>query len=54
MGNPIEIDGGYPKLELPPPLKGQHTMEILEELGYSQSEVQKMVSEGVVYGTPPI
>ncbi|MBU1206521.1 MAG: CoA transferase [Proteobacteria bacterium] len=49
MGNPIEIDGEYLTLELPPPLKGEHTIAILDELGYSHSEIQVMLSQGVVY-----
>ncbi len=50
MGNPIEIDGQYLTLELPPPLKGEHTDEILKELGYSRNEIQGMLSEGIAYG----
>jgi len=54
MGNPIEIDGEYLKLELPPPLKGEHTIEILEELGYGQTEIQTMLSQGIIYNPPVI
>lgn len=50
MRNAIEIDGEYLTLELPPPLKGEHTNAILDELGYSHSEIQVMLSQGVVYG----
>ena len=50
MGNPIEIDGQYLTLGLPPPLKGEHTNEILKELGYNHNEIQAMFSEGIVYG----
>ena len=49
MWNPIEIDGEYLTLELPSPLKGEHTIAILDELGYSHSEIQVMLSQGVVY-----
>lgn len=49
MGNPIEIDGEYASLELPPPLKGQHTVEVLEELGYDFSEIHSLVAQGIVY-----
>ncbi len=54
MGNPIEIDGEYLTLELPPPLKGEHTNEILEELGYSHNEIQAMLSQGIVYSLATI
>ncbi len=50
MGNPIEMDGQFLTLELPPPLKGEHTHEILKELGYSPEEIQAMISEGIAYG----
>lgn len=50
MGNPIEMDGEYFPLTIPPPLKGEHSIAILKELGYSHSEIQVMLSQGVVYG----
>jgi crotonobetainyl-CoA:carnitine CoA-transferase CaiB-like acyl-CoA transferase len=33
----------------PPPLVGEHTVEILEWLGYTQSEMDELKSQGVVY-----
>jgi crotonobetainyl-CoA:carnitine CoA-transferase CaiB-like acyl-CoA transferase len=33
----------------PPPLVGEHTIEILEWLGYSQAEIEELRAEGVVY-----
>jgi crotonobetainyl-CoA:carnitine CoA-transferase CaiB-like acyl-CoA transferase len=33
----------------PPPLVGQHTVEILEWLGYTQTEMEELKSQGVVY-----
>ncbi|WWD01314.1 hypothetical protein V866_008257 [Kwoniella sp. B9012] len=41
-------DGMKPKLYRPPPYLGQHTDEILMELGYEEHEVRKMKEEGVV------
>ncbi|HCF49866.1 MAG TPA: carnitine dehydratase [Syntrophomonas sp.] len=47
-GNPIKF-GAYEALaELPPPFKGQHTPEVLRELGYSQSDIDNLLSAGVI------
>ncbi|WWC61048.1 uncharacterized protein I303_103626 [Kwoniella dejecticola CBS 10117] len=41
-------DGEKPKLYRPPPYLGQHTLEILQELGYAEKEVEAMRESGVV------
>ncbi|WWC89972.1 uncharacterized protein L201_004901 [Kwoniella dendrophila CBS 6074] len=41
-------DGQKPKLYRPPPYLGQHTDEILEELGYEPTEVIQMREDGVI------
>ena len=50
MGNPLEIDGKFLTLDQPPPLKGEHTKDILKELGYGPQDIQGMISEGIAYG----
>jgi crotonobetainyl-CoA:carnitine CoA-transferase CaiB-like acyl-CoA transferase len=39
---PIEWDGQMPELSRHPPLIGQHTNEILSELGFSHSEIERL------------
>jgi len=36
--------------DVPPPLKGQETRSILQELDYKEAEIEKMVTEGIVQG----
>ena len=44
----IELSDTPGAISGPPPLFGQHTVEVLEELGYSEAEIARMVAEGTV------
>ncbi|NLU48950.1 MAG: CoA transferase [Syntrophomonadaceae bacterium] len=47
-GNPIKF-GVYEAIaELPPPFKGQHTKELLLQLGYSEADIEQMLKDGVI------
>jgi len=48
LGFPAKLSRTPGQLKLPPPLKGQHTEEVLRELGYSFQEVETMRKEGVI------
>ena len=44
---PVIIDGGRPALRLHPPLLGEHTDELLQSIGYSEAEVQRLKTDGI-------
>jgi crotonobetainyl-CoA:carnitine CoA-transferase CaiB-like acyl-CoA transferase len=47
-GNPVKY-GAYDAIaELPPPFKGQHTLEVMVSLGYSENEIKEMLNSGVI------
>jgi crotonobetainyl-CoA:carnitine CoA-transferase CaiB-like acyl-CoA transferase len=46
--DPIRLDGETTPLRLAPPLLGEHTDEVLGELGLSAAELSELRSEGVI------
>ena len=49
MGTPIRFNGGYFTAERPPPTKGEHTREILAELGYSADAIDSLLRSGSAF-----
>jgi len=47
-GVPIHFHGTPCQVRQPPPLHGQHSQEILAELGYGPEEVAKLLEDGSV------
>ena len=45
---PVSINDERPMSKLHPPLKGEHSREILKWLGYSDEEIEALFNEGVV------
>jgi crotonobetainyl-CoA:carnitine CoA-transferase CaiB-like acyl-CoA transferase len=45
--NPILFDHGGPEVARPAPTLGEHSEEILKELGYGGGDIQKLVAAGV-------
>ena len=48
VANPIKFSGTPMEYEAPAPLRGQHTNEILEGLGISDSEIARLKDRGTV------
>jgi succinate--hydroxymethylglutarate CoA-transferase len=48
VGPPIQYSVSQPSIRMPPPTLGQHTQEILKELGYCDSEIQDLRVRGLV------
>lgn len=49
MGAPIRYGGKYFEARLPPPAKGQHTLEVLSEIGYSAREIEALLGSGAAF-----
>ena len=45
---PVKINKGQAAQQLGPPVLGEQTTEILIELGYSDIEIEDLLSEGVI------
>ena len=48
VANPIKMSETPPSYDLPPPLLGQHTDEILLQAGYTDEDIKHLRDEGVV------
>ncbi len=44
--NPINRDGKFPEVRFPSPAMGQHTRDIMAELGYAGDEIDSLISAG--------
>jgi formyl-CoA transferase/CoA:oxalate CoA-transferase len=48
VGLPIRWDGERPAISRVPPLLGEHTAEVLSELGYDQAAIKELASRDVI------
>ncbi len=49
LGLPIKSTGALTQIRQPAPWLGQHTEEVLREIGYADGDVRELFSAGVVY-----
>jgi formyl-CoA transferase len=48
VGSPVRIDGNRADSDLPPPALGEHTVEVLGELGLDEAAFERLAGEGVI------
>jgi len=48
LGFPGRASGTPPRIDRPAPLLGQHTAEVLGELGLAREEIDRLAAAGVV------
>lgn len=48
LAHPVKYDGERPRMQRLPPRLGEHTTEILCELGYTQEQIQALLQTGTV------
>ncbi|HEY4464335.1 MAG TPA: CaiB/BaiF CoA-transferase family protein [Streptosporangiaceae bacterium] len=48
LAHPVQYDGARPGVRLPPPNVGEHTTEVLRELGYRGNEIEGLRRSGSV------
>jgi len=45
---PVQFDDELPEIHRGAPARGEHSREILSDIGYTESEVAHLVADGVV------
>ena len=48
VGSPVRLDGERQDSDLPPPALGEHTGQVLADLGLTEAEVQALTAAGVI------
>ena len=50
VGSPVRIDGARADSDLPPPRLGEHTAEVLAEIGLQPAQIDQLGRAGVIGG----
>ena len=54
IAQPIQFNGATRDIKAPPPMHGEHSRAVLQELGYADAEITRLAAAGlVVDGAPP-
>jgi len=48
VNTPVKFSESTPGIRTPPPTLGQHTSEVLTQIGYSEKQVEELRGAGVV------
>jgi crotonobetainyl-CoA:carnitine CoA-transferase CaiB-like acyl-CoA transferase len=48
LATPIRMSQNQPGVKLPPPKLGEHTLQILQELGYSPKDAELLKTKGAI------
>jgi len=48
IGNAVDMSRTPPSIDLPPPVLGEHTDEILASLGYDSGKISMLRNQGAI------
>ena len=51
LANPLTLHGTPVEMRRPPPVLGQHSEEVLRDHGFTASEIDELMSKGIVKGS---
>jgi succinate--hydroxymethylglutarate CoA-transferase len=49
---PTGLPEETPTIRLRPPLIGEHTSQVMKELGYTETDIESLISDGIIFQYP--